>query len=153
MVWLWVPCAVVVFRMLRTALVVEKLQDFALLLTWCSAEEWANFPEMAHSVHGTYPSCLRSAAQNPLYLSFPGVCKELLLDLLSQKLCKWQCFILHPQKSDYSLDDLLNRALPPCFGCFNGLLMKLSHSPQGGNLFFIEIRMGNIRFWFQFLKS
>lgn len=115
------------------ALVVEKLQNFALLLTWCSAEEWTNFPEMARSVRGTYPSCLCSATQNLLYLSFPGVCKELLLDLLSQKLCKWQHFVLQPQKSDYSLDDLLNRALPPCFGCFNGILMNLSHSPQGGN--------------------
>lgn len=41
-----------------------------------------------------------------------------------------------PQHGDYSLDDLLNKALPPFLGCFNGILRNLSQRPQGGNLFF-----------------
>lgn len=78
-----------------------------------------------------------SAAPNPWDLSSRGgvrVHKLLLFDLRRQKLWKWQCFILQPQKSDYSPDDLLNGALPPCFGCFSGIRMNLSHSPQGRNL-------------------
>ena len=80
------------------------------------------------------PGCSGSAARNPSDLPLPRVCQELRLDLRSQKLCKRQGSVLQAQKSDYSLDDLLNRALPPCFGCFNGILLNLSHSPQGQNL-------------------
>lgn len=56
-----------------------------------------------------------------------------------------------PQHSDYSLGELLNKALPPFFGCFNGILRNISLCPQGGNLpFFSEIRIRNLRFGFRF---
>lgn len=60
--------------------------------------------------------------------------KGLLLDLLNQKLCKMTVLSPAAPESCYSLDDLLNRALPPGFGCFNGILLNLSHRAQRGNL-------------------
>lgn len=52
----------------------------------------------------------------------------------------WQMTELRPQPQhgDYSLGDLLNKALPPFFGCFNGILRSLSQHPQGGNLPFFN---------------
>lgn len=94
------------------------------------------FAAMARSLRGAEPAACALPPEIRC-LSCPRPCKELLLDLLSQKLCNGQCFVLQPQKSDYSLDYLLSRALPPCFGCFNGLLVNLTHSPRGGNLPFL----------------
>lgn len=54
----------------------------------------------------------------------------------------WQMTELcpQPQRGDYSLGDLLNKALPPFFGCFNGILRNLSQHPQGGNLPFFLLK-------------
>lgn len=67
----------------------------------------------------------------------------------------WQMTELHPQPqhSDYSLGDLLNKALPPFFSCFNGILRNFSQCPQGGNLhFFYWNKDEKHQVWVQIFK-